>query len=131
MDMTAKQTFDLRMPAYDVFKRSRLIGPAVATDVVIVDVERRMVDKKQGWAIRLFSERLVEPGLAFLAKASLTFAGQRRIDADQEHLMVLYRVMQKLAGRRHSGKVAERRTHFISIIAIARNYIEWRLKWRQ
>jgi hypothetical protein len=62
------------MPLHYIFQGLDLFRPAVAANVVSVDIERWMVNKQQCWAIRLVAERLVEPGLAFFAKASLALA---------------------------------------------------------
>lgn len=43
--MAADQPNDLGMTAYYVGKRRGLLGPSVAADVVIIDIERWMVDE--------------------------------------------------------------------------------------
>ena len=53
MHMAAEQTDNLRMATYDIGERIRLLGPAVATDIVIADVEWRMVNKQQRRPVRL------------------------------------------------------------------------------
>jgi tRNA 2-thiouridine synthesizing protein A len=47
VNMPAKQTNDVRVAAYDVLQCRGLVGPTVATNIMIINIKRRMVDEQQ------------------------------------------------------------------------------------
>ena len=125
------QARDLRVAADDIGERSGLLGPAVAADVVIVNVEWRMVDEQQGQLIRLATQHLLQPGLSRLAKDALALSVRCRVNRDESCRMLLYHVVEKVAAFRQVGIVAKRDTHFVLVIAIARHDIKRCLQRRQ
>ena len=73
--MPAKQPHHLRVTRDHCGERGGLFGPSIAANVVVVDVERRMVNEQQGRSLGLRAQDGVEPGLARRAKNALAFTG--------------------------------------------------------
>jgi hypothetical protein len=116
------------MSADDSGKRGGLLRPAVATDVVVTHVERRMVNKQQRRLIRLFAQDPGEPRLPLRAKSSLPLTRRRRIDRHQAYRVFLDRVVKKVTAIGKLRVVAECGAHRVLVIAIAGHQVERRFQ---
>jgi hypothetical protein len=131
VNVTTQQTNDLRVPAHDVGQRNDLLGPAVAADVMVIDIKWGMMNKQQCRLAWLIAKHRVEPSLARRTKHALALIDTGRVECDQAQVVVLDDVMQKVATCRQMRVIPERVTQYIIVVAIAWNQVERRIQWLQ
>lgn len=74
MNMAAEQSRNLRVTVHKIGESRRFFRPAIAADIVITDVEGRMVNEQQRRLVRLFAQNRIEPLLAVRTKNALALA---------------------------------------------------------
>jgi hypothetical protein len=75
--MSAEQPGHLWVPADNVLQCRSLFRTTVAPDLMITDIERRMVDKQQCRPVGLLGQYTVEPVLSRCAETPLALADER------------------------------------------------------
>lgn len=128
MDMTAEQARNLRVAADYFGERHGLFRPTVAIDIVITNVEGRVVDEKQGRFMWLPAKYAVEPRLTRLAEHALALTRGSRIERDKAHSVVLNYVVKKVAVCRQISLVVKSGAQGEFIVTVARNQVNRRLQ---
>ena len=95
------------LPATGLGELLGLPRAAVTTDIVVVDVEGRMVDQQDRRLVRYACELRVQPCLPRLAVDAFSLSCGRGIEGDQAQGRGLDSVVEKVAGLRQVALVVE------------------------